>query len=458
MASVIIAGAGLTGLSASYHLERQHFSDFSILEKESVAGGLLRSHTQNGFTFDYTGHLLHIGDPYFKAFIEDVAGLTSFDYVQRKTFVYSHNMFTAYPFQSNLYGLPTEVIIECIEGFINRKKRMHNPDNFYEWVLKHFGEGFAKHFFVPYNEKILAYPIKKVHHSWTGRFVPSTTLKDLLKGALKPRDVDASGYNSSFYYPHKGGIQFLIECIKKNIAAQARTTTPITEVNVSTKTITTYDGKKENYSALISTMPLDELLGIITGPGSERLRALKEKLLCNSVLNFNIGFKNPPDLDKHWIYYPEKKYPFYRLGFWHSISSTAVPEGHGALYGELSFHPSQKKIDTTSLLENAITQALDLFNIKESDIVIRKNLLLKHAYVTYDQWREKNIAAIHQELNNLNIYSTGRFGGWKYSSMQEAVLDGKDVATAVLKKLRHESPERFVDAFNTPSKTSLRQI
>jgi hypothetical protein len=33
-----------------------------------------------------------------------------------------------------------------------------------------------------------------------------------------------------------------------------------------------------------------------------------------------------------------------------------------------------------------------------------------------------------QALDNYDIHSTGRFGGWKYSSMQEAVLDGKKAA------------------------------
>lgn len=432
MSSVIIAGAGLTGLSAAYHLEKNYFSDVMILEKESTAGGLLKSHQERGFTFDYTGHLLHISDPYFKAFVEDIAGMKSFDYVTRKTFVYSHDTYTAYPFQSNLYGLPTDVVIECIEGFVNRKKTKKEPKNFYEWVLKHFGEGFGKHFFFTYNEKILAYPINKIHHSWTGRFVPETNLRSLLEGALKPRAVDKSGYNSSFYYPHKGGIQFLIEQTKKNITTPIETTSAITEIDLTTKTITTSDGRREKYSALISTMPLDHLLGMLTGVGSERLRSLKDKLLCNSVLNFNIGFKNPPEIDKHWIYYPEKKYSFYRLGFWHTISSSAVPTGHGALYGELSFHGTKKRAEAEQMLDGAIKQALTLFNIKEQDIVIRKDLLLQHAYVTYDEWREKNLAALHKELNEMNIYSTGRFGAWKYSSMQEAVIDGKDVAEAVL--------------------------
>ena len=51
----VILGGGLTGLSVAYHL-----GDNSIvLEKSSRVGGLCKSEKINGWTFDYTGHLLH---------------------------------------------------------------------------------------------------------------------------------------------------------------------------------------------------------------------------------------------------------------------------------------------------------------------------------------------------------------------------------------------------------------
>ena len=69
MAKVIIIGAGLTGLSAAYHLEKKGFNDYLIVEKEDSPGGLCRSIKQDGFTFDYTGHLLHSNNAYFSEFL-----------------------------------------------------------------------------------------------------------------------------------------------------------------------------------------------------------------------------------------------------------------------------------------------------------------------------------------------------------------------------------------------------
>jgi protoporphyrinogen oxidase len=61
---------------------------------------------------------------------------------------------TPYPFQANTYGLPAEVVKECIVGFVETLQAPTNgaPSNFHDWVVKTFGSGIAKHFMLPYNE------------------------------------------------------------------------------------------------------------------------------------------------------------------------------------------------------------------------------------------------------------------------------------------------------------------
>lgn len=178
MADVVILGAGLSGLSTAYHLEQQGFYDYRIFEKNDRPGGLLQSATQDGFTFDHTGHLLHINDTYFKQFLTTLTQLDQdFLYIERKSAIYSHDRLSHYPYQMNLYGLPLDVLSECVEGFVKRPTSMKKPKSFSDWVLKYFGSGFAKHFFLPYNSKIFSYDMKKYTPSWTGRFVPQTTLE-----------------------------------------------------------------------------------------------------------------------------------------------------------------------------------------------------------------------------------------------------------------------------------------
>ena len=151
--------------------------------------------------------------------------------------------------------------------------------------------------------------------------------------------------------------------------------------------------------------------------------------MCNAIINFNIGFNVQNLTDKHWIYFPEKQYPFYRLGFWHNFSQHLVRKDCSAIYGEISYMPGTKtQRQLYNSVHKSINQIVTLLDLNKNTIVTEKILHLSHAYVIYDAWRKRNLSNLLQRLNNLNIHSIGRFGAWKYSSMQEAVLDGKNMA------------------------------
>ena len=436
VSKVIILGAGLTGLSTAFHLEQAGYTDYQIFEKDSIPGGLLRSNTQDGFTFDFTGHLVHISDPYFKSFVDYVANLSSWSCLQRNAFVYSHDTYTPYPFQSNLYGLPTAVIQECISKFITKKSSQKAPKTFYDWVLKYFGKGIGKHFFFPYNSKILSYDIKKVHPSWTGRFVPNTTLEALFEGALHQKSASSAGYNSSFYYPKQGGIQHLVTSILAKLNTRIITNHQATSIDSKNKTVLFSNGRQESYDHLISTIPLNHLTANLQESSATNLAQTSKKLICNTVLNFNLGINIPQFSNKHWIYFPEKKYEFYRLGFWHNFASSLVPDGCSAIYGEMSYLPGTKSpAQIKNMLIRARAKTLSVLGLSDANVITQKDLTLNHAYVIYDHWREKNLQQLLAQLKELKVHSVGRFGEWKYSSMQEAVLDGKKTAELIVGKV-----------------------
>lgn len=431
MADVIILGAGLTGVCAAYHLDRLGIS-YNIFEQHERAGGLLRSVQEQGYTFDYTGHLLHISDPAFKAFLDTIAGLTAFELVQRKSGVYSNNIHTEYPFQMNLFGLPTNVIAECIEGYIKRHTHIRKPTNFHQWVMKYFGAGMGKHFFFPYNSKLLHYDLKKVHPSWTGRFVPSTNLQAIIAGAIAPQERVGVGYNSAFYYPKAGGIEFIIKKIVAQLAQPITTNHTVERIDAVNKKVYFTNGHSENYQQIISTLPLTHLLRMTQSSANTQLHNAANKLLCNSVININLGLDIPLTIDKHWLYFPDPQLPFYRLGFWHNLSARATPVGHSGVYGELSYLPgSTSPAALQGTIAQAVTKTLAFLNVERQHKIVEKVLHLEHAYVIYDGWRERHLPQLLAHMSTLGIHSTGRYGAWKYSSMQEAFQDGMQAATHV---------------------------
>ena len=113
---VVIIGAGPTGLSAAYHLGQ----DSMLVEQADRVGGWCRSIEDSGFTFDMAGHIMFSNDPHVHEMYQLLLG-DNVHWHDREAWIYSKQVFTRYPFQGALYGLPPDVIKECIVGAIEAR-------------------------------------------------------------------------------------------------------------------------------------------------------------------------------------------------------------------------------------------------------------------------------------------------------------------------------------------------
>jgi protoporphyrinogen oxidase len=208
----LILGAGLTGLSCAYHLG----GDYLLVEKEDEPGGIVRTRIrQNGFLCDGTGHWLHLRDSGIKQLAQTLLPGQLAEH-ERKAVIHMHGVYTPYPFQANTYGLPREVVLECLLGLLKArhpedfglKPPGDKPKSFREWIVRAFGEGIAKHFMVPYNEKLLGVSLDELRPEYAERFIPRPSLEDVIKGALG-FSRESLGYNAKFVYPREGGISAL---------------------------------------------------------------------------------------------------------------------------------------------------------------------------------------------------------------------------------------------------------
>lgn len=415
-----IIGAGFSGLSAGYKLEKGYI----VLEKESRPGGLARSENIRGFIFDYTGHLLHFRDERAKNFVLKNAW-TKLNVIKRNSFIYSRGVFTNYPYQTNMYGLPYNIIEENLTGFLSSRKGRIIKDNFKKWVITTFGRGIAKHFMFPYNKKLWKYNLSKLTINWLGRFVPMPSVDEVFRG-ITPDKVD-TGYNVTFYYPEKGGIESVIKGIYEKIKQNVKLNSEVKFIDLKNKVLI-FNGDKINYNNLISTM---NLRWLIKKTGDKKLISLASKLRSVSVYSLNIGFIDRNKNNKHWIYFPEEKYPFYRIGFFNQFSRFNTPAGLSSVFVETSF----KNRIFSSVNSKIISNLIDIGIIKSRrDIKLIYPMVLKDAYVIFDKEREKVLPEIKKLLEKHNVFLAGRWGKWEYSSMEDAILDGFDVAEKIKTK------------------------
>lgn len=422
---VVIIGAGLAGLSAAYHLEKQGFTDYLTLEKDSEVGGLCKSFRINGFTFDFAPHIFYTKDRYVEGLIKNVLLLRSnFRSEVRKSFVYYRGVYTEYPFQANLYGQHPDIIKECLVGLIKaRYESRINPRNFEEWIYATFGEGIGKHFMIPYNRKQWAIDLKKMDYDWIVDRVPIPEIENVLDGALKPAQK-RYGQNAYFGYPLRGGMGSLPKGFLPHIR-DLRLNSEVYNISLGRSEIEVND-LRIRYDSLISTIPLPTLVSLIEDVPTEVEKAAKD-LQYNIVYTVNLGIDGPNISDYHWVYFPEDKYIFQRISFPTNLSPFVAPKGKSSITAEVSASKYKPlKVDEERLADVVINDLIKANLLKETHTILFKDVkVLNPAYIIYNCRRGRNVKIIHQFLRKNRIYPCGRFGEWEYLNMDHSILSGR---------------------------------
>ena len=428
---VVVIGGGLAGASAAYHL-LDH--DPIIFERESSIGGLCRSFTQDGFTFDCTGHLIHLKNAYVK---DLVAGLLpgAFNSHERLAAIYSKSTTTPYPFQANTYGLPPEVVKECIVGFVETLHAPSNggPKNFHDWVLKTFGSGIAKYFMLPYNEKFWKQDLRTITADWVSWSIPKPSLDDVVNGALGLTNK-GMGYNPRFIYPKSGGIECLPQALARPVKRTCLNET-LLAIDPRKKVVKMTSGREEPYDSLVTTLPLPETFRLVKDVPNALLAAAS-RLRAIGVFNINLGIDRPNVSDQHWIYYPEGEYIFSRVGFPMNFSKAVAPEGTSSMYIEITYQPG-KRPDPQEAYTRSIADLERCGILRKGDrILTRLDLDIKSAYVVFDEHRAAHLQTLIDYLESRDIYTAGRYGQWDYYSMEDSILSGKKIAERIAPELQ----------------------
>jgi protoporphyrinogen oxidase len=408
-----VVGGGLAGISCAYHLPVAS----TLYERESELGGTARSYSADGFTFDYTGHLLHLHNDYTKDLIRKLLKGNIFS-CTRNAWIYSKKVYTRYPFQANLFGLPPRVIEDCVAGLWRSRQAygahpipQDRPLDFAEWSVRLFGEGITDHFMRPYNEKLWRVSGREMTAEWCGSFVPQPKLEEVIAGSFNDNSK-LFGYNTTFLYPKRGGIQELSKAFGRRLS-DVRLGASLDKVFWKAKRVTLSSGETRDYDALVSTIPLVELLKRLD-PFPAELKEPLSRLQWTSVMCVNLGVGRAGISDKSWIYFPEKDFVFYRVGFPMNFTPHVVPAGCSSMYVEYSYKPGEKT-DRALLLKKILAGLRKAGILRADDKILHSSFIpIPYAYVVYNPGRTEALAAIfHWLKSEARALSIGRYGGWK---------------------------------------------
>jgi UDP-galactopyranose mutase len=454
-----IVGAGPTGLSAAFHLDE----DTLLLERNGSVGGWCRSIDDKGFTFDYAGHIMFSNDDYVHKLYKTLLG-NNVHWQNREAWVYSKNVYTRYPFQGALYGLPPEVIKECIMGAIEARYgsssgaaaapvaldccgdsgielsasarsvqscARREPANFEEFIYRVWGAGIAKHFAIPYNQKLWKVPLTEMETSWLGGRVPLPDLEEIIEGALRPVPRPM-GPNARFGYPLRGGFQALMSAFVPLIKGTIELNAEVVQLSPKDHIIALADGRRFCYESLISTMPLPELVRLTGDEAPDEVQEAAHGLRHISVRCVNLGVARENLTDKHWIYFPEDTV-FHRIFVQGNASPHCNPPGGFGLICEISHSPDHPlPCEGPALIARCVADCIRVGLMREDDTLITASQVdMPYAYVIYDHAREHNVAVVKSWLAEYGIVLAGRYSEWEYYNSDHAFIAGKKAAEAI---------------------------
>ena len=426
-----ILGGGLSGLTLA-RLLHERGEQILVLEAEPQAGGLCRSRTKNGFTFDTGGsHIIFSKDAEVLAFMRRmIAG--NEQRTDRNTKIFYKQRYVKYPFENGLYELPEEDRFACINGFIKtliavEKGEIPPPENFRDWIYYTFGPGIAECYMVPYNEKIWKYPAEKMSLHWVDGRIPRPPVEDIIKSAI---GIETEGYTHQavFSYPLDGGIENLVRSIAEPILPFVRTGFCVTSVRREEKTWCISNGSETiRADRIICTIPLQHLLPCLEGV-TENVQRACLALTYNSLVCVNIGIRGtvPPI---SWMYIPDKKLgKTNRLSFPSNFSRHTAPDGCSAILAEITHQPGDdvSGIPDNELIDEVLNMLQEMNICSPDQVVFTSVERQPFAYVVYDLDYQNNIRTVRKYCSSQDIPLVGRFAQFEYLNMDgciRSVLD-----------------------------------
>ncbi|MEZ5978460.1 MAG: FAD-dependent oxidoreductase [Planctomycetota bacterium] len=434
---IAILGAGVTGLALARFLveEGVELASLSIFEAAPVAGGLCRSKSVGGFTYDVAGgHILFSKDTAAMDWMKRRAGGDeAFCQRDRNTKIRFGDAWVHYPFENGLGDLPERARFECLAGYVRAwhdrtnadgSPRTQAPGDFASWIRWRFGDGIAEHFMDPYNEKIWKRPLRDITSEWVAGRVPDAPIEDVLKSAVGIR-TEGYVHQSIFYYPLHGGFQAITDGLAAELGDRVRTSTPVQHVARRGEGFTV-DG--EEFDAVINTLPLDLLPDVVEGlddGAADAMRALE----YNAVTCVLVALDRPDQPNLSWIYLPHPQQgPANRVTYMSNYSPNNAPEGQSSLMAEVTS-------DGRGEAPGPEVADLTVEGLARAGLLVRENVLFtdvhtsKHAYVVYDHgFAEKRAAAI-AGIEELGLTTIGRFGRYDYDNSDQCVIKARALAT-----------------------------
>jgi len=426
MTKILILGGGLTGLELGRRLSKDN-TDFLILEKENEIGGLCRTNNTDGYRWDFAAHAIYSHD---KATMDYFLSLPlEYVHIDRNVKVFhtgddGKRYIVSYPFEVGIKELPLKDKWECVRGYLlAQRKKNKNYTNLEEWIWGYLGYGIAKHFMIPYNNKIWNCGLSEISEKLvSSKIEPESAFNVIL--SILGKNVVGRACQGHFIYPREG-IHALPNYTAKDIENKIIRKADVKSLQKADDkwSVLTASGACYKAKTIISTIPLPELLKKINING---LKKEYDAFKWNNTYFIMVGLKKGHDFNLigncQWAFFKEDEI-FYRLTLPHNFNKEFMP----VLVAEITQKAAALRMTAPELKRLVIKDLLRLNIISSEDQIARTDIkLIQYTYPILTVNLEAEKRRIRRALEKENLFLLGRSGNWEYLNMNHVIMSVKN--------------------------------
>lgn len=423
---ILILGSGMAGLGAAHRLREQGRAAV-LLDKNSHAGGHTSTHIRDGYVFDEGPHVSFTKDERVKQMFAEAIGN---DFLSIDAYIdnYWQGQYVRHPVITNMHGMPKDVVVKCIDDYVEAKK---NPpakiENYEDWLVASYGRTYAELFPMQYASKYHTTHASNLSTEWVGPRLYQAKLSEILHGALSGESPNIH-YVQDYRYPRHGGFAAFLGGLQRRSDIQLGH--KVTGIDPRARTLTCANGKSIGYSGLISSIPLPDLVPMIKGAPKDVIEA-SQTLACTTVVLVNLGVDRRDLSRASWTYYYDDEFPFSRVSYPCTFSPDVAPAGCGSIQAEVYFSKKYKPLtgNPDACIEPTIEGLRKCGVLRDSDrIVYREAMVIEYANIIFDLDRAPALAKVHGFLDDVGVGYCGRYGDWGYLWSDEAFFSGENAA------------------------------
>jgi protoporphyrinogen oxidase len=437
----VVLGGGVAGLAAGYYLARSGEA-VTVVERAPVTGGLCASFESNGFTLDHGPHKLYSVVP---GVLEEIKRILGDDLVEhrKRNRIRLLGRYLDYPVRlGNLLPLlgplrAARLGLGYAGALAGSLAGRSEARSYEEYLVQRFGRGVYELVFEPLAWKVWGDP-RRIAAELAEARVPGGGPAQMLLRLLHLRRAGEDEDAPFFYYP-RGGFGRFPERLAAGIReAGGRILTrsePVALVRegsrVAAVEIAGEAGRERlECGTLVSSVPIHRMAELIH-PGDPAVAAEAEALRFRDLALVYLFVRQDRVTEDHWIFFPERDYPFNRLFEQKAMGPELGPEGRTALCCDLTCDEGDATwaASDEELVQRCFGSLVRIGLVSQDRLeggIVRR---FRRFYPMYTPDYRERLGRLYERLRGPdNLLLTGRLGMFNYNNSDHCLDMGRFIS------------------------------